>query len=525
MSGGAEPVEAAWARVSADAVVGTGRREPRDVALRGRAGELLRRVQAGQRSPEGAFLASVAMLWPWSMAGRIPAREVGQALEPAPVDAPECGGAAARLLRDIVVGGRFPRLLTLWCELAVKKGVRVPDHLIPAVMRQAPSASARPLLRQALGARGRWLAEHNAAWALWLSGDGLSADAAGTWEAGSREARLDLLRLTRDVDPAAGRALLARGRGLAGEAAADRVALIGCLERRLGPADEALLEACLDDRAKTVRARAAALLACLPGSALCDRMAARARPLLRLRRKGLVFSRDELDVTLPDPDALDAAARRDGLGVDPAPGAGQGRRAALLAQLLSATPLPRVAEALGREADALVRLALRTDQAAPLIRGWTVAAGRQRDPVWALALLEEHWLRRELTAGGVREVASLAGLLASERRGQVIEAVLQRAPVPIDSDLAETLRTALGEGPWDASVSRSVVGLLHRHAAAGHPLGAPLRELGMMLHPDLLNELADLAVGREPLSARGVDFFHSLAAVLDFRRRLYEELS
>src|SRR5262249_56761837 len=88
-----------------------------------------------------------------------------------------------------------------------------------------------------------------------------------------------------------------------GEKAPDRATIVEELATGLGPGDEPFLEAALDDRAKSVRAAAAMVLAALPSSRFATRMADRLRPPVATRR-------GKLTVELPDDP--DAAARRDG---------------------------------------------------------------------------------------------------------------------------------------------------------------------------------------------------------------------
>ena len=105
--------------------------------------------------------------------------------------------------------------------------------------------------------------------------------------------------------PAAARDLLeAQWTTVSAKVRADAVRALG---PGLSAADEPLLERALDDRAKSVREAAAAMLDRLPASARAARMADRLRRLVRVR--GTLVRHLEVDV----PDAPDEAAVRDGL--------------------------------------------------------------------------------------------------------------------------------------------------------------------------------------------------------------------
>lgn len=160
------------------------------------------------------------------------------------------------------------------------------------------------------------------------------------------------------------------------ETAADRSALLATVELDLGDDDEPLLEDVLDDRAGSVRVVAAGLLDRLPRSRRAGRMAERAGALVAM---GGRFRR-RLVVELPD--ALGAAARRD--GITDHREAGTGLKASWLTQIVASAPLAMWGPHLSADADDAVRLA--SDHPA-LVTGWARAAVHQRAETWAAALL------------------------------------------------------------------------------------------------------------------------------------------
>jgi hypothetical protein len=130
----------------------------------------------------------------------------------------------------------------------------------------------------AIGSRGRWLQE------LLSTASGAAHPAPADWSGlKAADAATELEQLRRS-DPAAARDRLAEHWDSI--SAKERAAHLGILGSGLGPEDEVLLERALDDKAKTVRDAALALLDRLPASARAQRMAARLTALLRV--KGLL---------------------------------------------------------------------------------------------------------------------------------------------------------------------------------------------------------------------------------------------
>ena len=173
--------------------------------------------------------------------------------------------AGQRLAR--MLGGEHPDLLAEWLSAAVTRGLRVPAHLLPALLDRARRISPadselRRLAALAGGSRGRWLARLNLDWAF-VTAYTLTDDDA--WRLGDARQRRGYLAALRARDSGAARELIAASWDAAGS---ERVMFLSVLADGLSLADEPLLEAALDDRAAEVRGWAAYLLARLPGSAL-----------------------------------------------------------------------------------------------------------------------------------------------------------------------------------------------------------------------------------------------------------------
>ncbi|MDQ0381053.1 DUF5691 domain-containing protein [Amycolatopsis thermophila] len=431
----------AWEDLLGAALVGTGRRPFRlgDLAVEGA-------DQLEADTPEAALLAAAALAAGYRRAGWTPPTWRGTPPAPAdPDDRPECTAAAAQILELLLTRGirlevGTEPLTVDWLTAARDTGRRPPHRLLPELLRFGTLDSAsRPLVKEVIGPRGTWLAQHNPAW-HWAKAL-RPEEVAERFTTGTRAERLALLADLRATDPARARALVEQT--WSQEQAATRAAFLDTLHTGLCGDDEPLLEQALDDRAATVRAAAAALLDRLPGSARARRMAARARALSRP------------DGTFELPGEPDAAARRDGLTDHREPGLGRG--ASRLIRLLAATPLCTWDIGLVGTADRDVLL------------GWTKAALRQRNPDW-LAALARHQPTPELVAALTPEAA--AEVLSRQRK--------------LDARFGALLAAA--PGPWPPGFSAGIVERL-RAGKADAVLRLAARALAEHLHPAALPAL------------------------------------
>ncbi|MBQ5966040.1 DUF5691 domain-containing protein [Massilia sp. ZL223] len=279
-----------------------------------------------------------------------------------------CPPRAEALLARLLQGGQKTVLMLEWLRELTRYGGHLPARFLPNLLALATRhTELRAELTQVLGERGRWLSRFDQAWG-WAAPAAGHDDLQRLWETGSLEQRLAALAQWRAEDPGAARDALMQT--WASEAPDARAQLLGCLGVGLGPDDETFLETALDDRRKEVRLAAQALLVKLPGSALRQRMQARAEPLLHVKR--VLLGRNSIEVTLPE--SIDKAALRDGVGAAAHPGLGE--KAGWLVDLLAATD-PRIWPArLGLNPSELIAMAARSDFAHALVRGWSSGALR-----------------------------------------------------------------------------------------------------------------------------------------------------
>jgi hypothetical protein len=289
--------------------------------------------------------------------------------------------AARRLAGLMEPGGPLEHgqrmvLLAEWLTLVAAHGQRMPPEYLPDLLdlgRTQPDLRAP--IAAAGGARVDWLAAQNPDWSS-FAGTHQQTDEDITeerdWLGADRARRVAFLRTRRRSEPDAARVLLEQDWPRLDSD--ERIELIGALAVGLSGSDEAFLERALDDRRAEVRQSAADLLGRVPGSALNGRMTARARACLR--RSG-----DSLEITPPT--ECDQSMRRDGIAVKPQYGSGE--RAWWLHEVLARTPL---ADLTPLSPVDFLGLEMTPEWKATVLDGLARAAITQKDPQWAVALLD-----------------------------------------------------------------------------------------------------------------------------------------
>lgn len=455
-------VEAEWERLVAGALVGTARG--------GASAPVGLVAQLADRDPEEQLLGGAAGLGLERAAGRRPRAQVGgPRIEPAPGDdRPACPARAARHLAALL-RGHHADVLGEWCQTAAAAGCRAPDELLTALLRAASSRrDARLLL--AIGLRGEWLARQNADWQALVADD----DPERVWSTGTRTERLHALQSLRARDPDRARELVQTTWNEDGPD--ERECFVTALGVGLSLADEPFLEEALGDKRKGVRLAAAELLARLPGSRLAQRAAGRAPALLRF---------PPLEVALPD--ALDPALARD--GIDPKRDRDLGERAAILCQLIAATPLG--AWSFAAEPEPLLAAALASEWSRAVIAGLCRAAIRQSRSDWASALVRA--LCRD-PASWRNELPRLLAALAAAEREAILLPLASESDGDVDRGALRLLLEA-ADHAWSAKLSRVVLRALARHFATEreHPhwaFRAALHTFALRLDPSAHAELS-----------------------------------
>ena len=458
-----------WDDLLGAALVGTGRRtfSLDTLDIEGATG-----IEAD--GAEAAVLAAAALASAYRRAGWTPPTWRGTPTPPARRDdRPECTPAATQLLelmlnRTIRVEGG----ITLqWLTAARDAGQRPPYRLVVDLLRfGTANAATRPLVKEVIGSRGGWLAQHNPSWSWAASVP--PEDIVERFATGTRADRVGLLTDLRATEPDFARTLIEDT--WADEQAAVRASLLDTLHTGLSMKDEPFLERALDDRAATVRATAAVLLDRLPESARARRMAARAV---------------RLGTELPD--EPDAAARRDGITDHREPGYGRGT--SWLIQILAATPLStwRIDDIPKKDREVLI--------------GWTKAALRQRDHEW-LTALARHQPSPELMAALTPEAAT--EILDEQKK--------------LDARFGGLIAAA--PGPWPPEFSVAIINRL-RAQKAENVLQLAAAALAEHLHPAALAAVEAwlLTLDADRKSTRRI--LRGIAHALTIRATILQEFS
>jgi hypothetical protein len=505
-----------WRELATAALLGTERQGLPASVPEGPLAELLARLDASDR--EGALLGAAAAVALYRRVGRRPAADPRPL--PAPCDReelPRCSGRAARHLTTML-RGEWKELLPEWLTAAAVVGQRVSEECLPDLLDLGRrDRDLRAVILPVLGHRGSWLAGQNPDWSYAVGGD--SEDEA-VWELGEAEARRELFRRLRAVDPARARALASST--WAEESPSMRAAILSLYRIGLSQDDEPFLETGLDDRHKPVRAAAAEALACLPTSRLCQRMAKRVRSLLSLPRQ---LGDDTLEVTLPE--ICDPAMVRD--GIEPKPRfAGLGEKADRLTQMLGAVPPSLWSREWDRAPAQLVRTARRSPWKEALLLGWTLAAARTGDEEWAAALLAG-WLEDPKGDAFFETWKELAGVVPAERLADVTLPLLEGGRIPLTYyQLTQLLEP---QGPWSVPLTNAMLTHVRRHMLDRGSRSDPylpefLARSACSLHSSVIPEVIEMewSVGAmdEKAWAKAVDRFLSL---LRFRHQMLKEFT
>jgi hypothetical protein len=515
-----------WSELRTVALLGTDRRPLPDPG--GPAAPRAAAAAVDRTDPAAALLDLAALALVRRRAGLLPAPAPAWPDPAEPDDRPALPRAAADRLGSLL-GGRgqdtglanLGELLPQWLTTARAYGYRLPPALVPALLDTARARSELRADAVALaGPLGRWLAERNPDWRF-VTRTATAADtaqdpAAGgqIWQEGLFAERVTHLTRLRRSDPAAGLALLRTT--WAAERAEDRLLFLDALQDGLSPEDEPFLEAALADRSKNVRATAAELLSTLPGSALAARMAERARACVRPGPDGFAVR---------PPVECDQAMQRDGIPLRSPTGRGQ--RSWWLGEIVAAAPLALWTREGGPTPDRLLVLPAReggesdgADWSGELREAWARAAVRQRDEVWARALLGPP-PRGQGPAGAAGAPAKLLAVLPEAERAAWTAAFVRVNGL---GDAFQLLGACAA--PWTPPLSTAVVAALERAAASGAYPWSHSGVLGMTersLAPQTAAAVEALAADAAPETAWS-DTFTRLAETLRLRARMLAEL-
>lgn len=488
-----------WQNLTRTALLGTDKKAFTPSASQSEIGQLLSEL-ANDTSAEQQLLRSAGVLALCHLAGWEP-----QTIDPAPLpiideeNAQAINNPAFAGLLHLLLAEGPPRLLWSALDHLVQRQLLPPSLLLPALLSYgAQNPAIRSILRDLLGARGRWLAQINADWGYFLATTDAPLDEE-MWLHGSPEQRMQYLTQLRTRAPEQARDRLAQE--MRSLDARERAQLLAVLEVEISQHDEAFLEQTLSDRSKEVRQTAARLLLCLPESAWVWRMKSRLAPLLNsspdpdtwlARRKGLLRGEKTLLVALDAPEEFSPEWKADALEENKPNGEKLGQRAWWLYQIVAAVPLDWWQTQMQATPIELLRWAGQTDWQASLLRAWYNAVLREKNPQWAQAFLSLMPIGMSIhyPAGVKINAFELLQCLPVEEHEPMLRSLFSVVG-------GEHLHRYIALLPLDASLfslrlSQQMVTELHRwvkHDSARHDyaLRQVMSDFACLLAPEVLN--------------------------------------
>jgi hypothetical protein len=470
---------------------------------------------------EEALLAAAALSGLHEEIGQLPPRD----LAPAPglcaaENLPRVSERAGSLLLRLL-DGDFPELLPEFLALCAGAGQLPFPEALPGLLGAGlAKAELRSAILLLLGQRGRWLAAQNPEWA-WAVGT--VGDDENIWHTGGSAARLIFLQRLRRTNSAQARELLTTT--WKEETPEDRAAFVAVLEIGLGVDDEPFLEAALDDKRKEVRRNAVTLLALVSGSALVTRLFGRVKPLLKFfpGEAGSLFKLKKaspaiLEVTLPV--ECDKAMQRDGIETKPQPGFGE--KIWWLIQMLEIVPLTLWTTDWNVSPAEIIHASLQGEWKKEFFEAWTRAAVRQKNPVWADALLVI-----ALPAKRVEKFEGLLAALPEKQRELRLSALLETDDAKTRESQGALLAQCRHE--WSPEFSRTILVWLRKMTAqqsADWQLRNQFKDFAARL---AAITLAEAATGWPVSATPGWDFWskgvEEFLALAQFRADLHAAFS
>jgi hypothetical protein len=423
----------------------------------------------------------------------------------------QCTTAAAGYLQRLLAG-EHRGLLPQWLKRVAARGEIAPPQLLPMLLDATrQDAELHELVRVVLGNRGAWLAQQNPDWKKFTE----TVDVESTWQSGSLSSRREWLKAQHAADAERARKLLEEA--FSSEPARSRAELLSALQENLSPADEPLLEKALDDKSKEVRAAAVELLSRLPGGAFAQRMNARARNYIRLRK---INRENETTIEVTLPEEVDADGRRDGVIEKLVLGPKIGTKAAILYQYLRAVPPHEWEREFEVSPEVFLDACEKSEFAEMLRLALVDAATRHHD---------ESWLRLFLSPGsgyGKKLPEPLLFMMLQSLPPQARDEVL--CDLLTAEDIRGTHLIQHHAGPWSAELSQVVMRTVLRpmlsQVQAVFLYGEILKQARLALHASVAQEVTEISTSAVEIGGTIGDRWLEFLNFYQFRITMEKEL-
>ena len=426
---------------------------------------------------------------------------------------PGCHIRASRRLTTIF-DTRHQDLLSEFLTALAQAKQRIPEEHLPNLLeRGARVSNIRPLILPVLGETGRWLAAQNPSWVYASPNVEVWSGLIKQWRQGSSSIKQSLLHQLRHMNPERGRQLLEST--WRAESSSNRSLFVKGLKIGLSMADEPFLEAALDDRSHTVRRRAAELLACLPPSRLGQRMIVNAAGLLKWTPTR------EHQITVYFPTEIKAQLVHDGVSLPKIKNLSRVRSTQMI-DMVGAIPLSHWTDAWQVSADQIIRAALTSRWPRTLTRGFTLAAERQRNVEWALALLAHD----DYSVNTIR----LVTILPTDVFRSLMEKMTTLAdPLVKDSLLIKILRK--WPHPWNEDIAKIWLNHIgpyiahHQKSSSPDPaLRATFKQFARLCPPSLTDEVTQTLLSVTEENAAWRSLIQTFVSTLTFRREMLADI-
>ncbi len=308
--------------------------------------------------------------------GFIPLERKGKTPSPCPVETlKSCSSKSALLLKNVLFNKQNLGIKEFLFHLAQAKR-HIPFDMLPDLLEKGiHKEDWHPLLKATMGERGAWLVAQNPAWS-YLS----EPTDESIWELGKREERVFYLQHLRANDPQA--ALEKLTATWAEDSSDDKLKFIPILAKHISEKDEDLLEKALQSRRQEVRLAAAKLLPLIEQSQFNQRMQARLKACILVKKA--LLSSSKLEIKLP---VFDEGMKKDGMVKNEKGGRG-GQKANWLKQMIATQPPSFWSAYLGAKPPQVIRLFANTDWKFILLNALIEASAKHQNADYLSALLE-----------------------------------------------------------------------------------------------------------------------------------------